>query len=186
MMESQKESMMEQNDKDSLRAWYVIHTYSGYENKVKANLERKVASQGLSDVIFNIVVPVEDETEEKDGRKKVVQRKVFPGYVLVEMIVNNYSWYVVRNTQGVTGFVGSEKDPIPLTDAEAKRILGSMGETRKKAELDVEIGESVRITDGPFADYTAVVKEISPEKTRLKVQVEGKQIDLESNQVERI
>jgi len=178
--------MMEQNDKDSLRAWYVIHTYSGYENKVKANLERKVASQGLSDVIFNIVVPVEDETEEKDGRKKVVQRKVFPGYVLVEMIVNNYSWYVVRNTQGVTGFVGSEKDPIPLTDAEAKRILGSMGEMRKQAELDVEIGESVRITEGPFADYTAVVKEIGPEKTRLKVQVEGKQIDLESDQVERI
>ena len=98
------------------RAWYVVHTYSGYENKVKVNLEKKVASQNLGNVIFDIVVPMHTETEVKEGKKKNVQRKVFPGYVLVNMIVNNYSWYVVRNTQGVTGFVGSEKEPIPLTE----------------------------------------------------------------------
>ena len=177
---------MEDKERDSLRAWYVIHTYSGYENKVKANLERKVASQGLSDVIFNIVVPVEDETEEKDGKTKVVQRKVFPGYVLVEMIVNNYSWYVVRNTQGVTGFVGSEKEPIPLTEEEAKRILGSMGSREKKPNLDVTIGDMVRITSGGFEDYTAKVAEIDAEKKRLKVLVGETPIDLDFDQAERV
>ena len=110
------------------RAWYVIHTYSGYENKVKANLERLIHTANMGNMIFNVVVPVEDEVEIKDGKKKVVPRKVFPGYVLVDMIVDEHSWYVVRNTTGVTGFVGSEKHPIPLTDAEAKRILKSMGE----------------------------------------------------------
>ena len=177
---------MEEKDKDSLRAWYVIHTYSGYENKVKANLERKVASQGLSNVIFNIVVPVEDETEEKDGKTKVVQRKVFPGYVLVEMIVNNYSWYVVRNTQGVTGFVGSEKEPIPLTEEEAKRILGSMGSTEKKRVLDAVIGDMVRITSGVFEDYTAKVTEIDEEKRRLKVLAGETALDIDFDQAEKV
>ena len=110
------------------RAWYVIHTYSGYENKVKANLERLMHSASMSDMLFNVVVPVEDELEVKDGKEKVVPRKVFPGYVLVDMIVDEHSWYVVRNTTGVTGFVGSEKHPIPLTAEEAERILsGSVG-----------------------------------------------------------
>jgi len=177
---------MEEKDKDSLRAWYVIHTYSGYENKVKANLERKVASQGLSNVIFNIVVPVEDEAEEKDGKTKVVQRKVFPGYVLVEMIVNNYSWYVVRNTQGVTGFVGSEKDPIPLTEEEARRILGSMGSTEKKQALDVVIGDTIRITSGVFEDYSAKVTAIDTEKRRLKVLAGETSLDLDFDQVEKV
>ena len=120
------------------RAWYVIHTYSGYENKVKANLERLIHTANMGNMIFNVVVPVEDEVEIKDGKKKVVPRKVFPGYVLVDMIVDEHSWYVVRNTTGVTGFVGSEKHPIPLTDAEAKRILKSMGEEEEhKPELNV-------------------------------------------------
>ena len=119
------------------RAWYVIHTYSGYENKVKANLERLIHTANMGNMIFNVVVPVEDEVEIKDGKKKVVPRKVFPGYVLVDMIVDEHSWYVVRNTTGVTGFVGSEKHPIPLTDAEAKRILKSMGEEQEhKPELE--------------------------------------------------
>lgn len=177
---------MEEKEKDSLRAWYVIHTYSGYENKVKANLERKVASQGLSNVIFNVVVPMEDETEEKDGKTKVVQRKVFPGYVLVEMIVNNYSWYVVRNTQGVTGFVGSEKDPIPLTEEEARRILGTVGATTKKSRLDVTVGDSVRITSGGFEDYTAKVTAIDEEKCRLKVLVGETAVELDFDQAERV
>ena len=112
---------------ESEKRWYVIHTYSGYENKVKANLERKVHSLGMENEVFNIVIPMENEIEVKDGKKRSVQRKVFPGYVLVEMIVNDRSWYAVRNTPGVTGFVGSGTKPIPLTDEEVKQIMRSMG-----------------------------------------------------------
>ena len=122
---------------ESEKRWYVIHTYSGYENKVSANLERKVHSLGMENEIFRIVIPMENEVEVKDGKKRSVQRKVFPGYVLVEMIVNDRSWYAVRNTPGVTGFVGSGTKPIPLTDEEVKQIMRSMGveESRPKIEL---------------------------------------------------
>ena len=158
---------------ESEKKWYVIHTYSGYENKVKANLERKVHSMGMEDEIFRILVPMEDEVEIKDGKKKIAKKKVFPGYALVEMIVTDKSWYVVRNTTGVTGFVGSDnKEPIPLTDAEAQRILGSMGETEKKPVLDVEVGDSVRITSGSFENFTARVSAIDTEKGRLTVLAE--------------
>ncbi len=161
------------------RAWYVIHTYSGYENKVKANLERLIHTANMGNMIFNVVVPVEDEVEIKDGKKKVVPRKVFPGYVLVDMIVDEHSWYVVRNTTGVTGFVGSEKHPIPLTDAEAKRILKSMGEEEEhKPELNVAVGDVVRINSGVFENYTGTVSEIDTEKARLKVIVEETPIEL--------
>ena len=161
------------------RAWYVIHTYSGYENKVKANLERLIHTANMGNIIFNVVVPVEDEVEIKDGKKKVVPRKVFPGYVLVDMIVDEHSWYVVRNTTGVTGFVGSEKHPIPLTDAEAKRILKSMGEEQEhKPELDAAVGDVVRINSGVFENYTGTVSEIDTEKARLKVIVEETPIGL--------
>ncbi len=168
------------------RAWYVVHTYSGYENKVKANLERLIHTANMSNMIFNVVVPVEDEVEIKDGKKKVVPRKVFPGYVLVDMIVDEHSWYVVRNTTGVTGFVGSEKHPIPLTDAEAKRILKSMGEEELKPELDVEVGDVVRINSGVFENYTGTITAIDVEKGRLKVLVEETPIDLGFDQVEAI
>lgn len=169
------------------RAWYVIHTYSGYENKVKANLERLIHTANMGNMIFNVVVPVEDEVEIKDGKKKVVPRKVFPGYVLVDMIVDEHSWYVVRNTTGVTGFVGSEKHPIPLTDAEAKRILKSMGEEEQhKPELDVAVGDVVRINSGVFENYTGTVFEIDEEKARLKVIVEETPIDLGFDQVEKL
>lgn len=169
------------------RAWYVIHTYSGYENKVKANLERLIHTANMGNMIFNVVVPVEDEVEIKDGKKKVVPRKVFPGYVLVDMIVDEHSWYVVRNTTGVTGFVGSEKHPIPLTDAEAKRILKSMGEEEQyKPELDVAVGDVVRINSGVFENYTGTVSEIDEEKARLKVIVEETPIDLGFDQVEKL
>nr|MBO6294741.1 transcription termination/antitermination protein NusG [Schwartzia sp. (in: firmicutes)] len=124
------------------KQWYVIHTYSGYENKVKANLERKIRSMGLEDKIFNVVVPMDDEMEmQQNGKKKAVKRKVFPGYVLVEMIVDDQSWYVVRNTPGVTGFVGSESTkPIPLTEEEVKNILQPEGDNfrRRSALIDVE------------------------------------------------
>ena len=169
------------------RAWYVIHTYSGYENKVKANLERLIHTANMGNMIFNVVVPVEDEVEIKDGKIKVVPRKVFPGYVLVDMIVDEHSWYVVRNTTGVTGFVGSEKHPIPLTDAEAKRILKSMGEEQEhKPELDVAVGDVVRINSGVFENYTGTVSEIDTEKARLKVIVEETPIELGFDQVETL
>ncbi|MBQ1511334.1 MAG: transcription termination/antitermination factor NusG [Selenomonadaceae bacterium] len=186
-MESQKDTGIELDGKAPLRAWYVIHTYSGYENKVKANLERKIASQGLSDEIFNVVVPVEDELEEKDGKQKITKKKIFPGYVMVEMIVNNRSWYVVRNTQGVTGFVGSEKEPIPLTDAEAARILGSMELQEPKMPMpDLAVGDVVRIKSGWFEDYTATISSIDTEKMRLKVLVEETPVELDFTEVEKI
>jgi transcriptional antiterminator NusG len=152
--------------------WYVVHTYSGYENKVKANLERKVHSMGMEDEIYHILVPMEDEVETKDGKKKVTKKKIFPGYVLVEMIVNDRSWYVVRNTPGVTGFVGSGTKPIPLTDAEVKRILKAMGYEEIKPSIDVEVGQVVRIISGPFENWTATVTEINSERGKLKVLVD--------------
>ncbi len=169
------------------RAWYVIHTYSGYENKVKANLERLIHTAGMEKMIFNVVVPVEEEVEIKEnGQKKVVPHKVFPGYVLVDMIVDERSWYVVRNTTGVTGFVGSEKHPIPLTDAEAQRILKSTDETKVKPELNVEVGDVVRINSGVFENYTGTITSIDEEKCRLKVLVEETPIELDYKQVEEI
>ena len=163
------------------RAWYVIHTYSGYENKVKANLERLMHSASMSDMLFNVVVPVEDELEVKDGKEKVVPRKVFPGYVLVDMIVDEHSWYVVRNTTGVTGFVGSEKHPIPLTAEEAERILsGSVGGAK------VAVGDNVRIVSGAFEDYAGKVISIDSAGARVQVDIEGTPIDIEIDQVELI
>ena len=143
----------------SQRAWYVSHTYSGYENKVKANLDKKIVAQDLGDVIFDVVVPMHIESEYKDGKRRDVKRKIFPGYVLVDMIVNNYSWYVVRNTQGVTGFVGSEKDPIPLTYEEAERVLTTLTEERPEDKpIGFEVNEKVRISSGWFENRIATVK----------------------------
>jgi len=175
---------------ESEKKWYVIHTYSGYENKVKANLERKVHSMGMEDEIFNVVVPMEDETEIKDGKKKVTKKKVFPGYALVEMIVNDRSWYVVRNTPGVTGFVGSGTKPIPLTDAEVKRILKSMGIEQAKPIFDIEAGQAVHINSGAFENFAATVTEVDSEKGKLKVLVDmfGREtpVELDFDQVEKI
>ena len=136
---------------ESEKRWYVIHTYSGYENKVSANLERKVHSLGMENEIFRIVIPMENEVEVKDGKKRSVQRKVFPGYVLVEMIVNDRSWYAVRNTPGVTGFVGSGTKPIPLTDEEVKQIMRSMGVEESRPKIDLQLQQMVRLKTGPFA-----------------------------------
>lgn len=127
---------------------------------------------GMEDEIYRILVPMEDEVETKDGKKKVTKKKIFPGYVLVEMIVNDRSWYVVRNTPGVTGFVGSGTKPIPLTDAEVKRILKAMGYEEIKPSIDVEVGQVVRIVSGPFENWTATVTEINSERGKLKVLVD--------------
>ena len=136
--------------------WYVVHTYSGYENKVKANLEKRVETMGMQDKIFRVVVPEEEETEIKDGKKKVVMKKIFPGYVLVEIIMTDDSWYVVRNTPGVTGFIGSSgggAKPTPLLPEEVEVILKQMGVKEGRVEVDFEVGEMVEVLEGPFANF---------------------------------
>ena len=175
------------------KKWYVIHTYSGYENKVKTTLERKVEAMGMEDVIARVLVPMADETDEKNGVKRVVKRKVFPGYVLVEMEVNDRSWYVVRNTPGVTGFVGSVTKPVPLTDSEVAYILGSQGEdggAKPRIEIDVEPGETVRIISGAFEDKPGVVKEVNREKGTVTLSVEmfnrDTPVEVEFSQIEKI
>ena len=169
------------------RAWYVVHTFSGYEKKVKATLEKKIAAQGLEHMIFDVIVPMRDESEFKDGRRRVVKKKVFPGYVLVDMIVDNKSWFVVRNTQGVTGFVGSEKDPIPLSYEEAQRILTELVDGRATDNtLGFKVNDNVRIVEGFFENRLAVVKGIDAAKQRLKVLVEDRTVDLDVSQVEKI
>lgn len=173
------------------KKWYVLHTYSGYENKVKTTLELKVQAMGMEDVISRILIPMEDEIDEKDGVKKVVKRKVFPGYVLVEMEVNDESWYVVRNTPGVTGFVGSVTKPVPLSDSEVAYILKSQGLDQEPVQtLDVEVGETVRITSGAFEDRTGVITEINYDHAKLRLNVEmfnrETPVEVEYSQVEKI
>ena len=184
---TENDADVSEQDYKSQRAWYVIHTYSGYENKVKANLDKKVVAQDLGDVIFDVVVPMRVESEYKDGKRREVKRKIFPGYVLVDMIVNNYSWFVVRNTQGVTGFVGSEKDPIPLTYEEAERVLTTLTEGRPEdTPIGFEINEKVRISSGWFENRIATVKSIDSQKRRIKVLVEDTSIDLDVSQLEKL
>ena len=175
------------------RAWYVIHTYSGYENKVKANLEHKVQTLGMEDQIFNVMVPMDDETElTPGGTPKTVKRKVFPGYVLVEMIVTNHSWYVVRNTPGVTGFVGSEKEPIPLTEEEAQRILSTVQDESGEAavHIDVQSGDEVNIIDGPFKNCSGRVTSVDYEGACIVVLVNmfggDTEVEVDFDQVEKI
>jgi transcription termination/antitermination protein NusG len=170
--------------------WYVIHTYSGYENKVRTNLERRIASMGQADKIFRILVPTEDEIEIKDGKRRIAKKKVFPGYVLVEMIMDDDSWYVVRNTPGVTGFVGSGAKPLPLQDREVKSILKQLGDETPKFRITYQKGSAVRINSGPFMDFSGVVDEILPEKEKVRVLVSifGREtpVELDFAQVEKI
>lgn len=151
--------------------WYVIHTYSGYENKVKANLEKRVESMNVGDKIFQILVPIEEVIEVKAGKKKLVKKKIFPGYVMVEMILTDDSWYVVRNTPGVTGFVGTGSKPIPLLEEEVENILKHMGLAEAGPKEIYNLGEIVRVITGPFQNFTGVVEEIYAEKVKLKVLV---------------
>ncbi|EJW18311.1 transcription termination/antitermination protein NusG [Paenibacillus alvei] len=175
------------------KRWYVVHTYSGYENKVKANLEKRVESMGMEDKIFRVLVPMEEEMVNKDGKKKVVMRKVYPGYVLVEMIQTDESWYVVRNTPGVTGFVGSTgsgSKPIPLLPEEVEQILKTMGMEDPRPKVEYDLKESVRIKVGPFANFVGTVEEIVTDKQKLKVHVNmfGREtpLELDYHQVEKI
>ncbi|WP_341300950.1 transcription termination/antitermination protein NusG [Lysinibacillus sp. FSL H8-0500] len=166
--------------------WYVVHTYSGYENRVKANLEKRVETMGMQDKIFRVIVPEHEETEMKDGKKRTMMRKVFPGYVLVELIMTDDSWYVVRNTPGVTGFIGSSgggAKPTPLLPEEADRLLQQMGMTDKVVEVDITVGESVEVLEGPFAHFQGRVEEIDTEKGKIKVTVDmfGRETIMELN-----
>lgn len=159
------------NAQTSERKWYVVHTYSGYENKVKTNLEKRVESMGMQDKIFRVLVPMEDEIEVKDGKKKLTKKKVFPGYVLVEMIMSDDSWYVVRNTPGVTGFVGPGSKPVPLRDHEVHAILRQMGIEDARPRIELRRGENVRITSGPFESFIGTVEEVYPDKGKAKVRI---------------
>ncbi|WP_078382569.1 transcription termination/antitermination protein NusG [Sutcliffiella halmapala] len=173
--------------------WYVVHTYSGYENKVKANLEKRVESMGMQDKIFRVVVPEEEETDIKNGKKKVTKKKVFPGYVLVEIVMTDDSWYVVRNTPGVTGFVGSSgsgSKPTPLLDDEIQFILKRMGMVEKLIEVDFELKETVRVKEGPFANFTGHIDEMDKDKQKVKVLVNmfGREtpVELDFTQIEKL
>ena len=151
--------------------WFVIHTYSGYENKVKQNLEHRIDSMEMKDQIFRVIVPTEEEIEIKNGQRRTVQKKVFPGYVLVQMTLTDDSWYVVRNTPGVTGFVGLGTRPTPLEESEVKSILKQMEEEAPKVRVNYQVGQAVKITDGPFTDFEGVVDAIDQEKGKVRVLV---------------
>ena len=152
---------------DGTAKWYVVHTYSGYENKVKNSIERMVEYRGMKDKILEVVIPTEERIEIKDGVKKVKTRKLYPGYVVIKMIVNNETWYLVRNTEGVTGFVGHGSDPIPLTKEEIVR----MGIEKLKIDLDIEVGDTVRIIGGVFEGQLGIVEAINPEKQIVKTRI---------------
>ncbi len=178
------------DEKDDNRRWYVIHTYSGYENKVKTNLEHRIHSMDMGDKIFQVLVPTEEEIEIKNGKRHPVERKVYPGYVLVEMNMGDDSWYVVRNTPGVTSFVGMGTTPTPLSDAEVKAILRQIKLDAPKYKVAFTKGEAVRVTDGPFTDLHGVVDEVNPERNKVKVLVSifGREtpVELDFLQIEKL
>jgi len=151
------------------RNWYVLHTYSGYEEAVARNLKQRIESMGMEDKIFSVLVPTEKKIKIKAGKRKVVEEKIYPGYVLVEMIVTDDSWYVVRNTPRVTGFVGSGTTPTPVSEAEIKDLQRRMGVEEPKYKIDVAVNDSVKITDGPFKDTDGKIAEIDEERGRVKV-----------------
>ena len=168
------------------RRWYIVQTYSGYENKVKANLDQRIATMGMEDRIFRVLVPVEEKVTIKDGKTKRVKRKVFPSYVLVEMILEDQSWYVVRHTPGVTGFVGSGNKGIPLTDEE----VAALGVEKREVVVGYQVGDSVKITEGALESFLGVVEEIDIDKNKVRVVVSmfGREtpVELDLDQVEPV
>jgi transcriptional antiterminator NusG len=157
--------------KDDGRAWYVVHCYSGYENKVRHSIEQRIETMGMQDKIFDVVVPTEEEIEIKDGKRRTVERRVFPGYILVQLIMDEDSWYVVRNTPGVTGFVGMGNEPTPLREDEVAKIMNRMEAEAPKVKFNFQPGEKVRIRSGPFADFIGTVDEIDIERAKVRVLV---------------
>ncbi|NLY81685.1 MAG: transcription termination/antitermination protein NusG [Clostridiales bacterium] len=171
---------------DGQAKWYVIHTYSGHENKVKINIEKMAENRGMQDLIIDIIVPTEERIELKNGQRKITTRKMFPGYAIIKMIVTNESWYLVRNTQGVTGFVGHGSEPIPLTKEEVVR----MGIEKIRIELDIEPGDTIRIISGPFEGQMGIIEEVNPDKQTVKAKVSmfGRDtpVELEFSQVNKL
>lgn len=177
---------MSQKDYDLEPRWYVVHTYSGYENKVKTDLEKMIKNRELQDYFFDIIVPMEEQIEIKDGKTKTNLKKVFPGYVLVKMIVTEQTWYIVRNTRGVTGFVGSGTDLIPLTDSEIRK----MGFDIQSFNINYEVNDQIRVITGPFENFTGTVISINKEKHKVKVMISmfGREtpVDVDFTEVEKI
>jgi transcriptional antiterminator NusG len=153
------------------RRWYVLHTYSGYEENVARNLKQRIESMDMEDKIFNVLIPTENRIRIKNGKRKIVTEKIFPGYVLVEMIVTDDSWYVVRNTPNVTGFVGSGTTPTPISEEEVRQLMTRMGVEEPKYKIDVEAGSPVRIVDGPFKEFEGKVSEVDEGRGKVKVLV---------------
>ena len=187
--EAQAEVEAKESKKNQKR-WYIVHTYSGYENKVKVNLEKRIEYMNMGDKIFRIEVPQKTVVQMKGGKKQEKEEKVFPGYVLVEMIMDEDRWYVVRHTSGVTKFVGSVKKPIPVKESEIKRILHRSSSQVEKVELDVKAGDKVRIISGPFADFDADIIEVYPDKSKLRANVSifGREtpVELEYKQINKL
>jgi len=186
--ESVDESATPEDDEDP-SDWFVIHCYSGYENKVRHNLEQRIETMGMKNMIFDVVVPTQEEIEVKDGKRRIVERHIFPGYVLVNMILTEESWYVVRNTPGVTGFVGMGNEPTPLRPEEVLQIVKRMEADAPTVKVTFKVGERVRIIDGPFNDFRGVVAEIDMERTKVRVMVNffGREtpVELDFLQVEK-
>lgn len=178
-----------EEEPDDGRRWYVVHCYSGYENKVRHNLEQRIETMGMKDKIFDVVVPTEEEIEVKDGKRRTVERRVFPGYILVQMIMDEDSWYVVRNTPGVTGFVGMGNEPTPLRPEEVAQIIKRMEAEAPRIKVTFKIGEKVRIIDGPFNDFIGTVESIDMERAKVRVMVSffGREtpVELDFLQVEK-
>ena len=176
--------------KKNQKRWYIVHTYSGHENKVKVNLEKRIEYMNMGEKIFRVEVPQKTVTQMKGGKKQEREEKIFPGYVLVEMIMDEDSWYVVRHTAGVTKFVGSAKRPIPAKDSEIKKIINRSTSTTQKIELDVKAGDKVRIISGPFADFIADIIEVYPDKSKLRANVSifGREtpVELEYKQINKL
>jgi len=189
--EAEERAVSEAKDaKKNQKRWYIVHTYSGYENKVKVNLEKRIEYMNMGDKIFRIEVPQKTVTQMKSGKKQEKEEKIFPGYVLVEMIMDEDSWYVVRHTSGVTKFVGSAKKPIPARESEIKKILHRSTSQVEKIELDVKAGDKVRIISGPFADFDADIIEVYPDKSKLRANVSifGREtpVELEYKQINKL
>lgn len=179
----------EEPEEDDDRAWYVVHCYSGYENKVRHNLEQRIETMGMKDKIFDVVVPTEEEIEVKEGKRRTVERRVFPGYILVNMVMTEESWYVVRNTPGVTGFVGMGNEPTPLRPEEVAQIIKRMEAEAPRIKVTFKPGERVRIVDGPFNDFHGTVDEIDMDRAKVRVMVNffGREtpVELDFLQVEK-
>lgn len=183
-------SGQEKPDRKSQKRWYIVHTYSGHENKVKVNLEKRIEYMNMSEKIFRVEVPQKTVTQVKAGKKQEKEEKIFPGYVLVEMIMDDDSWYVVRHTAGVTKFVGSAKKPIAAKDSEIKKIIHRTQAQTQKIQLDIKAGDKVRIVSGPFAEFIGDITEVYPDKSKLRANVSifGREtpVELEYKQIQKL